>query len=350
MSKINDQLDALYETALLLYHGYDPDKFKAAVIAVAAESGIDGEEIYQKSFKFIDKYIRAFQKYSQPDEQDSFYFKDASPDYYYSFINPFFMDRELLNTVGSMNNDQLFHLLLQSCEEIEEVDLTEYKNMPHSEFIKSEALTKLIDRLQLQENEKWKTLLILQRPQEYYFHFSEMIRRNIPAYEKAADMIKAFIARYMKQYRSTFTTQEKEWKLLREMKLTKLELKEIYPSMITGTSIIVLGKTCFYGLIAEEALEQFGYTSAGKEHLLTCLKALSDPSKLEILSMLKLTPKYAAELASQLGLTPATVSHHMSTLQAARLVYIERSNGKYYYHINEKTVKDMLDQLQSLIL
>jgi DNA-binding transcriptional ArsR family regulator len=106
--------------------------------------------------------------------------------------------------------------------------------------------------------------------------------------------------------------------------------------------------TCYYGLLAEKAIKELGYDN-GKEYLKICLKALSDSSKLEILSTLKTSPKYAAELAVQLGLTPATVSHHMNMLLSARLVYVEKSDGKYYYHLNKDSIHEILEQLNSML-
>ena len=350
MYKMKDELDAVYETSVLLYYGYDMDNFKATISAIANETGINEMEIYQRYYKVIDKYIKVFLKYRIPSDRDSFYFKDTSSDYYYSFINPFFIDRELINTIDGMNNDQMLELLLLNCEMTQEMDLSEYKEMPFSTFIKSDNLMSFINKFELSDNEKWKLLLLLQNPQDYYKCFSDLIKMNIAAYEKAASAIKASIDKYMKRYNDSFANEDKELKLLKEMKLGKSDFDDVIPTLITGTSVLVLFKTCFYGLMAEDALTYYGYASSSKEYLLTCLKALSDASKLEILSMIKTSPKYATEIAAQLGLTPATVSYHMSALLAAKLVYIEKNNGKFYYYINDNTVKDILDQIHQLIL
>ncbi len=350
MYKMKDELDAVYETSVLLYYGYDMDNFKAIISAIANETRIAEEEIYQKSFKVIDKYIKVFLKYRIPGDRDSFYFKDISSDSYITFIYPFFINRELINTIDGMNNDQMLELLLQNFEMTEELDLSEYKKMPFSTFVKSDNLMNFINKFELSDNEKWKLLVLLQNPQDYYKYFSDLIKKNIPAYEKAASAIKASIDKYMKQYNASFSNEDKELKLLKELKLDKCDFEEVIPTLITGTSVVVLFKTCFYGLLAEDTLTYYGYASSSKEYLLSCLKALSDASKLEILSMLKTSPKYATEMAAQLGLTPATVSYHMSTLLAAKLVYVEKNNGKFYYYINDNAVKDILDQIRQLIL
>jgi DNA-binding transcriptional ArsR family regulator len=80
------------------------------------------------------------------------------------------------------------------------------------------------------------------------------------------------------------------------------------------------------------------------------LKALSDSSKLEIISSLKISPKYNLEIAQQLGLTPATMSHHMSVLLSCGFVGVEKMDGKVYYHLVEENMISMLEELKQALL
>ncbi len=347
---INYKLDPIYETILLLYNGYDMVNFKNKIIEQLNEVGGKGEEIYQKNFKTFVKYIKAFQKNRVSFDRDNFYFKDISFDFYISFITPFFTNKELISTVSDMNNDQIIKLILQDMEEIYEQELTGYLDMSHVEFTKTDNLMNFINKLDLSDNEKWKTLLIIQNPKDYYSYFADIIKKNIPAFEKSMETIKTSLDKYMQQYEDTFSTSEKGIDLFTEYKLTKCEISEVNPTMIAPTSIILLSKTCYYGLLVEKAMDDFGLRSNNKDYLLMCLKALSDSSKLEILSILKTSPKYSTELATQLGLTPATVSYHMNTLMTAKLVYVEKSNSKFYYHTNEKAIRELIEQLSQVLI
>jgi len=57
-------------------------------------------------------------------------------------------------------------------------------------------------------------------------------------------------------------------------------------------------------------------------------KALGHPARLLLLSLIKNRPRHVEELAAILGLSPATVSHHLSKLSDAGLLRSERD--QYY--------------------
>ena len=68
------------------------------------------------------------------------------------------------------------------------------------------------------------------------------------------------------------------------------------------------------------------------------LKILGDRSKFQILCVLRQGGKYNSELAEELGLTPATMSHHMSILLANQLVTVEKREAKLRYQLNREAV------------
>ena len=63
-------------------------------------------------------------------------------------------------------------------------------------------------------------------------------------------------------------------------------------------------------------------------------KALSDPTRREILRLLRDRAKTAGEIGSHFDMTGATISHHLSVLREAGLISDQR-RGKYiYYELN----------------
>jgi ArsR family transcriptional regulator, arsenate/arsenite/antimonite-responsive transcriptional repressor len=69
-------------------------------------------------------------------------------------------------------------------------------------------------------------------------------------------------------------------------------------------------------------------------HVALRLKALADPARVKIMSYLFSSPageENSGELATVLGLTESTVSHHMTQLRRAGLVESER-RGMNVYH------------------
>ena len=71
-------------------------------------------------------------------------------------------------------------------------------------------------------------------------------------------------------------------------------------------------------------------------------KALSDPTRRQILELLRRGPKSAGEISEQFGTSGATISHHLSVLKDAGLVSDEK-RGKYiFYELDTSVLQDML--------
>ena len=81
---------------------------------------------------------------------------------------------------------------------------------------------------------------------------------------------------------------------------------------------------------------------------LQTFKALSDPTRREILDILKNGRRTAGEIAAAFELSAATVSHHLATLREAGLV-VDQKVGKYiYYEINTSVIDEILALATSL--
>lgn len=72
------------------------------------------------------------------------------------------------------------------------------------------------------------------------------------------------------------------------------------------------------------------------------LKAISDPVRRDILSMLKDGKKSAGEIAEHFSLSGATVSYHLSKLKSADLISEEKQKNFIYYHLNTTVFEEVL--------
>lgn len=77
-------------------------------------------------------------------------------------------------------------------------------------------------------------------------------------------------------------------------------------------------------------------------------KALSDPVRREILTMLKDGRKSAGEIGSRFDMTGATVSYHLNMLKKAELVFEEKEKNYVYYHLNTSVVEEVMLWLSGL--
>lgn len=77
-------------------------------------------------------------------------------------------------------------------------------------------------------------------------------------------------------------------------------------------------------------------------------RALSDPTRREILNLLKKQSLSAGEIAGHFRMTGATVSHHLAILKDAGLIR-DRHEGKYiYYDLNLSVVEEVIGWLSDL--
>ena len=71
-------------------------------------------------------------------------------------------------------------------------------------------------------------------------------------------------------------------------------------------------------------------------------KALSDPTRREILRMLKSGPMSAGEIAAHFSITGASISHHLSVMRDAGLLLDDRVGKYIYYELNLTVVDELL--------
>ena len=77
-------------------------------------------------------------------------------------------------------------------------------------------------------------------------------------------------------------------------------------------------------------------------------KALNDPTRREILEMLRDKDLTAGEIAGQFDMSWPSVSHHLEILRKAGLVVSVKEGQFLYYSINTTVMEDMLKWLLQL--
>lgn len=93
-----------------------------------------------------------------------------------------------------------------------------------------------------------------------------------------------------------------------------------------------------------ESIGDGGEERYSPEECQQILKLVGDKSKFDILLFIKERPAYGTEIARQLGLTTATVSHHMNQLQSYGLVDFEIREKRVYYKTRKKEVQNIFEE------
>lgn len=105
-------------------------------------------------------------------------------------------------------------------------------------------------------------------------------------------------------------------------------------------------KTCIIIYGVDAPLVDYRKKSAELE---VQLKALSDRNRILILRMLARNKEYGAKIAEYLGITTATVSHHLELLKKAGFVKEEKVGTIKYFSYNQEHAEATLKQLQDFI-
>lgn len=177
--------------------------------------------------------------------------------------------------------------------------------------------------------------------------------------EQIADRIDPILEKYKEQYTYLDELAKKEDAqeiILRRMRLNPLEEVAVQPVISTCNMGYIRGKEKENGIeiiihigtlhCAMDFSEQGEFT---REQLQEHLKCLADPTKLSILMILKEKPTYQTDLARQLGLTTATISHHMNQLLVNGFVKHRLEEKKVYYEYQKDMVQYTCMQVEKLL-
>jgi ArsR family transcriptional regulator len=78
-------------------------------------------------------------------------------------------------------------------------------------------------------------------------------------------------------------------------------------------------------------------------------KALADPTRREILSLLRGGEMTAGDLAERFAMTKPTMSHHFAVLKEADLLTSRRDGQQIWYGLNTTVVQDLMAWAMDLI-
>ena len=78
-------------------------------------------------------------------------------------------------------------------------------------------------------------------------------------------------------------------------------------------------------------------------------KALADPTRREILNLLRRGEMTAGALAEHFDMTKPTMSHHFSVLKEADLLTSRRNGQQIWYRLNTTVVQDLMAWAMDLI-
>ena len=78
-------------------------------------------------------------------------------------------------------------------------------------------------------------------------------------------------------------------------------------------------------------------------------KAIADPTRRQILRILRAGDLPAGEIADQFDISWPSISHHLKVLRQADLVLVEREGQTLYYSLNTTVLHDLIAEFMNLV-
>jgi ArsR family transcriptional regulator len=105
-----------------------------------------------------------------------------------------------------------------------------------------------------------------------------------------------------------------------------------------------LADRCSETVIDEDKVrqaEQVLLDGLAATHLAETFKALADPTRVRIISILLHTDLCVCDLAATLGMTQSAVSHQLRLMRSMRLVKSRKEGRMVYYALDDEHIRDL---------
>lgn len=224
-----------------------------------------------------------------------------------------------------------------------------------------EDIFELLEASYLSESCKLDVLRIFTNPKwaldKFYNAYSlcqKAIEKNLILVEERYDEFKAFLKseKGLSQYEKTFRIKESFDNIDEVLSHREEDTVYIYVGLsgyYTGSINLSLEKDSqFWSYIGILLFDLRKLTKDAKNvrgEIIEKTKALGDYSRFDILEVLEERPYYVKELAEKLGVSSASLSHHLNLLFQAGFITANIEDRKTYYSINKDTFRELGEKL-----
>ncbi len=104
---------------------------------------------------------------------------------------------------------------------------------------------------------------------------------------------------------------------------------------------------CAETIIDEEKVKQAEQSlldGLAATHLAATFKALADPTRVRIVSILTQTELCVCDLAATLGMTQSAISHQLSLMREMRVVKSRKEGRMVYYALDDEHIRDLFQR------
>lgn len=222
----------------------------------------------------------------------------------------------------------------------------------------SHPLAEQLEETGLTDGEKWQLMRAVQDAGSYLNQLTAILTPVKEIIEDNLTQVTPMLEDCLKRWSAYFEKTSFKAFLSENIGIEAGDLNgftlHIYPSIFDcgAISLSILDTKVIYmqiGLCLQEGINVKALPMES-HHLLEGLKALSDKSKLGILSHIRDKRSYGQALAKETGLSTATISHHMSALINCGFIRLERVENRIYYQMDKENLNRFLKKLSLYLL
>jgi len=247
------------------------------------------------------------------------------------------------------------HYHLQNIEaEQEDLDGKTLKEMKDRAFDSDYYIEKIMNS-ELDNDEKIKMMDLFQNADERFKSYVNLIKRIEKIYLKYYGNVEHYIRAKVESFSSSGKANVKNTPIVNYIDTERWSFRSeepihLYFSIINkgtfGMSIIndeSIRPNMILGILFEELRALLNKGKHDAWLFIEQMKALGEENRFNIMKLLSQKPYYLKEIADTIGLTSATVSHHMEQLTKTELVYMATKGRKVYYYVNDKKIKKLAE-------
>lgn len=245
---------------------------------------------------------------------------------------------------------------------------TESLSMRREDYRTFQDLLECLDKSAYTPAQKWQLQWVFTHPKEAWEEVEPLVRTAMEVIEDNEALWRPLVEEFCDYYRKELANRSFEEYIMSEIGFDIGENpngRVLMPGIVEAYSLFFhegilqmeengkpLPDVCHIGMVLKRTgLSIFRNNPVkNRKRLVGLLKVLADESKLEILALLKERRRYGGELAKELKLTTATISHHMGILVGYGLVILKKEANRVYYEIDENAIRKILEQTWELLL
>ena len=205
---------------------------------------------------------------------------------------------------------------------------------------------------------KWVCSQLWRQPQQYLDQYLRLLDLCTPVIQQQEASLQAEFQATLAQTQSALAGEPADFSQQFGMEHIALDNMVVCPSAaffngcgitwdetVPGSSVYFVLGICHHQL--GKLIRQY---SDNTEYLCDRLKAISDKRRLDILKLIKAEPLCGQDLSERIGLSPGTISHHMSSLVSAGFIHVDKQNPRVSYSINKEFIRSFLENLSNTLL